>query len=119
MYSAVNADVVDQIMAEFEILGASTSTPAGPVPSYIPDQYGSVASDYSGNEFRSAEYLMGTVGIGPDVTVMAGVRYQGLKTTYTAAHFDGNADATNPYPQPLNYTRRLPRMSTTGISCPT
>ncbi len=101
MLSAVNADVLDQIMNEMKILGATTTTPVGPVPSYVPDQYGSVASDYTGNEFRSAEYLMGTFTIGPEVSIMAGFRYQGLKTTYTAAHFDGNADATNPYPQPL------------------
>ncbi len=103
MFSAVNAGTIDQIMNEIKILGAATTQPVT-VPSYLPDQYSSTASDYSGNEFRSAEYLMGTFNIGPQITLISGVRYQGLKTTYTTAHFIGNADATNPYPSKLNYT---------------
>ena len=103
MYSGVTTDALDQIMNAVKGLGAAITQPQT-VPSYTPDLYSSIASDYSGNEFRSAEYLMGTLNIGPSITIMAGVRYQGLKTTYTAAHFDGNADATNPYPFPLNYT---------------
>ncbi len=103
MFSAVNAGVIDKIMNQIKILGAATTQPQT-VPSYLPDQYGSIASDYSGNEFRSAEYLMATINIGPQVTIIPGVRYQGLKTSYTAAHFIGNADATNPYPSELLHT---------------
>ncbi len=103
MFSSVNAGVIDQIMSQIKILGAATKQPQT-VPSYLPDQYSSIASDYTGNEFRSAEYLMGTFNIGPEVTLITGFRYQGLKTTYTAAHFIGNADATNPYPSKLLYT---------------
>ncbi|MHB8581084.1 MAG: TonB-dependent receptor [Ignavibacteriaceae bacterium] len=103
MFSAVNAGTIDQIMNEIKILGAATSQPVT-VPSYLPDQYSSIASDYSGNEFRSAEYLMGSFNIGPQITLISGIRYQGLKTTYTSAHFIGNADATNPYPSKLLYT---------------
>ncbi|HUI11411.1 MAG TPA: TonB-dependent receptor, partial [Bacteroidota bacterium] len=104
MYSAVNAGVIDQIMNEIRILGAATTQPGGAVPSYLPDQYGSTASDYHGTEFRSAEYLMATINVGSAITVIPGVRYQGLKTTYTAAQFLGDADATNPYPYPLPST---------------
>jgi len=103
MFSAVNTGVIDQIMNEIKILGAATSQPVT-VPSYLPDQYSSIASDYSGNEFRSAEYLMATFNIGPQLTIIPGIRYQGLRTSYTAAHFIGNADATNPYPSKLFYT---------------
>lgn len=103
MYSAVNAGSIDRIMNEIRILGAAATQPQT-VPSYVPDQYGSTASDYSGNEFRSAEYLMGTFNVGPQITIISGVRYQGLKTTYTAAQFLGNADATNPYPSELIHT---------------
>ena len=103
MFSAVNVDAIDKIMNEIKILGAATTQPQT-VPSYVPDQYSSLASDYSGNEFRSAEYLMGNFNIGSQVNIIAGARYQGLKTTYTAAHFIGNADATNPYPSQLNHT---------------
>jgi TonB-dependent receptor len=103
MYSAVNAGTIDQIMNEIKILGAAATQPQA-VPSYLPDPYSSIASDYYGNEFRSAEYLMATINIGPQVTIIPGVRYQGLKTSYTAPHFMGNADATNPYPSTLNHT---------------
>jgi TonB-dependent receptor len=103
MYSAVNAGTIDMIMNEIKILGTTTSQPQT-VPSYLPDDYSSTASDYYGNEFRSAEYLMATINIGPQVTIIPGVRYQGLKTTYTAPHFMGNADATNPYPGDLIHT---------------
>lgn len=84
MFSAVDAGTIDRIMNQIRILGAATTQPQT-VPSYLPDQYGSIASDYSGNEFRSAEYLMATINIGPQVTIIPGVRYQGLKTSYTAA----------------------------------
>jgi TonB-dependent receptor len=103
MYSAVDAGTINTIMNEIKILGAATTQPQT-VPSYLPDQYGSIASDYSGNEFRSAEYLMATINIGPQVTIIPGVRYQGLKTAYTAPHFIGDADATNPYPSQLLHT---------------
>jgi TonB-dependent receptor len=100
IHSAVDVGTIDKIMNEIKILGAATTQPQT-VPSYLPDQYGSTASDYSGHEFRSAEYLMGTFNVGSQIIVISGVRYQGLKTSYTAAHFDGNADATNPYPNEL------------------
>jgi TonB-dependent receptor len=103
MFSAVNTGVINTIMNEIKVLGDATSTPVT-VPSYVPDIYSSTASDYHGNEFRSAEYLMATINIGSQITVIPGVRYQGLKTSYTAPHFMGNADATNPYPNPLNRT---------------
>jgi TonB-dependent receptor len=103
MHSAVRADLINTVMDAIRALGQA-ATQSQTVPSYLPDMYGSVASDYSGNEFRSAEYLMGTINIGPQLSIIAGVRYQGLKTSYTAAHFMGNADATNPYPQELLHT---------------
>jgi TonB-dependent receptor len=103
MYSAVNAGTINTIMNEIKILGTTTSQPQT-VPSYLPDVYSSLASDYSGNEFRSAEYLMATVNIGPELTVIPGARYQGLYTSYTSPHFIGNADATDPYPNTLNHT---------------
>ncbi len=103
MFSGVNAGTIGTIMNELEILGAGTATPET-VPDYLPDVYGSLASDYSGNEFRSAEYLMATIKVGSQMAVTPGVRYQGLKTSYTAAHFMGDADATDPYPNDLPHT---------------
>jgi TonB-dependent receptor len=67
---------------------------------YSPDVYGSVASDYSGKENRSAGYAMATFNIGPAITFIPGVRYQALATSYTTARYD-NASAPNPYPYTL------------------
>jgi hypothetical protein len=66
--------------------------------------YGSLASDYYGNEFRSAEYLMATLNVSQELTVIGGARYQGLKTSYTAPQFVGDADAPDPYPSTLPHT---------------
>ena len=72
-------------------------------PNYTPAVYASGASDYSGNEYRSAGYIMATLNVGPDVTVIPGVRYQGLETSYTGNRYY-NASAPNPYPNPLPHS---------------
>lgn len=51
---------------------------------FVHDDYESVRSDYAGKEYESAGYGMATVKIGPDITVLPGVRYQRLQTSYTA-----------------------------------
>lgn len=103
IHSAVDIDKIDRIMKQIKLQGAAI-TQYQSVPSYVPDVYTSTASDYTGSEFRSAEYFMATINIGPQVTIIAGARYQGLKTSYTAAQFNGNADAPNPYPGQLTHT---------------
>ena len=45
----------------------------------------SIANDYSGQEDITAAYLMATVNVGPDLTIIPGIRFQQLKTTYEAA----------------------------------
>lgn len=70
---------------------------------YSPDPYQSGASNYRGNEHRSAGYVMATVNIGPQLTFIPGVRYQGLETAYTAARYY-DASVPNPYPRPLQHT---------------
>lgn len=104
MYSAVNnIDVIDGIIQTLKVLADTGITSTVAVPAYIPGQYSSKIDDYQGNEFRSAEYLMATIKLGPQLTIIPGVRYQGLKTSYTAPHFLGNADALV-YPSELKYT---------------
>ena len=76
---------------------------AGANPNYSPSVYASGANDYYGNEYRSAGYIMATLNIGPDVTIIPGVRYQGLKTAYKASRYL-DAGAPNPYPNPLPHT---------------
>jgi len=103
MHSAVDVGVIDRIMNEIKTLGAASTQPKT-VPDYVPDVYGSTASDYSGHEIRSAVYLKGTFNVGTQLSIVSGARYQGLRTSYTAAHFIGNADATSPYPADLLHT---------------
>ncbi|HEX3073633.1 MAG TPA: TonB-dependent receptor, partial [Ignavibacteriales bacterium] len=49
---------------------------------YGHDAYQSTASNYSGHEDRSAVYAMATVKIGEQFTIIPGIRYQNLQTTY-------------------------------------
>jgi len=74
-----------------------TIPPTGGGFPYIPNVYESLARDYSGEEYRSAGYLMATMDIGTQITLIPGVRYQNLTTTYRANRFY-NASATNPFP---------------------
>jgi TonB-dependent receptor len=52
---------------------------------YFNDQFNSVTNNYSGDENQSAAYVMATINIGPEITLIPGVRYQNLQTTYTGA----------------------------------
>ena len=69
---------------------------------YIPDNRGLFDGNYNGHEDRSAGYIMATISIGPNLTVIPGVRYQGLFTSYTAPII------TNPSsdPYPVEYPHR-------------
>lgn len=71
--------------------------PAGGALPWLPSVFGSQASDYSGDEKRSAGYLMGTFNLGESVSIMTGVRYQNLATSYSAYRFY-NASGSNTYP---------------------
>jgi TonB-dependent receptor len=51
--------------------------------SYGHDNLNSTTSDYSGHENLSAFYVMSTINVGQDITVIPGVRYQNLETNYT------------------------------------
>ena len=52
---------------------------------YGKDNYLSTTNNYDGNENQSAFYVMSVVNIGPDITVIPGVRYQNLRTSYTSS----------------------------------
>ena len=51
--------------------------------SYFDDQFNSLTNDYKGYENQSAVYVMATIKIGPQITIIPGIRYQNLKTNYT------------------------------------
>jgi TonB-dependent receptor len=50
---------------------------------YKPQRLASTLYDYSGNESRSAAYVMVTLNIGRMFTILPGVRYQNNTTTYS------------------------------------
>lgn len=74
---------------------------------YIADNYGtqaygrdallSATNNYTGNENQSAFYLMSTINIGPQITIIPGVRYQDLQTSYTGARGIESRSAVSSY----------------------
>jgi len=53
------------------------------VSNYGRNNFASTTNNYDGHENLSAFYLMGTIKIGQELTVIPGVRNQNLQTTYT------------------------------------
>jgi len=52
---------------------------------FAKNNYLSTTNDYSGREIVTAGYIMATIKIGQQLTVIPGVRYQNLKTSYSGA----------------------------------
>ncbi len=71
--------------------------------SYSPDAYSAVADNYKGYERENGAYVMATVHIGDKLTLIPGVRYQGLQTSYTGALVP-LAFQNNTYPKPFPAT---------------
>ena len=57
---------------------------------YFHDPFNSESFNYDGHEGQGAFYAMATVNIGPDITVIPGVRYQDLRRTYTGVRGQQN-----------------------------
>jgi len=85
-YNMGPATSLDMIRGAMAAVIDTSLKEAGKVGSrdYIPDNRGLFVSNYNGHEDRSAGYIMATINIGPDLTIIPGVRYQGLFTSYTA-----------------------------------
>ncbi|HEX3073550.1 MAG TPA: TonB-dependent receptor, partial [Ignavibacteriales bacterium] len=54
----------------------------GTLEAYRYNDYMSKTSDYSGKEYRSAGYAMYTLNLGPDITLIPGIRYENFQTSY-------------------------------------
>jgi outer membrane receptor protein involved in Fe transport len=100
MHSLTKTNVIDKIIGILHSY-RSTTTSSPDQPVFDPDFVQSLANDYSGNETRSACYLMATLKAGHWLTVIPGVRYQVLRTSYTAPQFLGfvinNLSQQRPY----------------------
>ncbi len=63
--------------------------------SYFYDNFNSTTNNYSGHEDQSAVYAMATINVGPEITLIPGVRYQDLQTTYSGSRgIQSTASAT-------------------------
>ncbi len=93
-----NIDLLSQVQTE--IIVSQLGTPAYVGNYYAPDEKGNIADDYSGNEYQNAAYIMATINVGPQITLIPGVRYQGLRTRYTAAYIP-RWGTVNTYPDPF------------------
>ncbi len=64
---------------------------------YSRDNFLSTTNNYSGHENQSAFYVMSIINIGPQLTLIPGVRYQNLQTSYTGARGIESRLAYNSY----------------------
>ena len=62
-----------------EIIGIAIARDVG----FSENEYRSLGFDYDGSEARSAAYGMLTVNVGEKITLLPGVRFQNLRTSYT------------------------------------
>ena len=60
---------------------------------YFHDLFNSNSYNYDGHEGQGAFYVMATIHVGPDITVIPGVRYQNLQRTYTAPRGQQNTSS--------------------------
>ncbi len=89
------SEMANYIKSQTDFIAA---TPGANI-AYFRDAFNSATNDYSGTEDQSAFYLMATINVGPEITIIPGVRYQDLKTTYTSSRgLQNTASATGgPY----------------------
>jgi TonB-dependent receptor len=75
-YPSINIDLMRRIIPIIKGVGS--------LEGYRPNILATRINDYSGDEKKSAVYGMFAFNIGEDITILPGVRYQNLTTTYTA-----------------------------------
>ncbi|MDP4175913.1 MAG: TonB-dependent receptor [Bacteroidota bacterium] len=75
----LNVDFMKQLMPIAESKAASMKGGA-----FQLNKIASQGNDYWGNEKKSAAYVMATIDLGEQISILPGVRYQNLTTEYTA-----------------------------------
>jgi len=81
---AMLSEMADFVKSKADLLAARSDI------AYFHDNFNSTTRNYDGHENQSAFYVMATINVGPELTIIPGVRYQNLKTTYTAARGQQN-----------------------------
>jgi len=81
MHSPLNFEMIEDMM--FFCQDTIDAFADGGSPgAYARDNYSSNSFNYHGEELLSAGYIMATINIGQKLTIIPGIRYQGLETTY-------------------------------------
>lgn len=70
---------------------------ASAAEAFARNNYLSLTNNYSGKEILTAAYIMATIDIGPRLTVIPGIRYQNIKTTYSGIRGQQSTFSYNKY----------------------
>lgn len=73
------SSMADMLRSKIDYINANGGSIA-----YARNNYLSTTGNYKGNENQSAFYLMSIINIGPQITLIPGIRYQNLNTKYTS-----------------------------------
>ncbi len=73
------SEMADFIMRNYDLIHQNNSV------AFAHDNFSATTYDYGGNEKQIAFYIMSVLNLGPQITIIPGVRYQDLKTAYLAA----------------------------------
>ncbi len=82
MHNPINFDLAQELI-RFCQENVDNFAKNGAKEAYARNNYLSVTNNYAGTEVLSAGYLMATINFGPNLTIIPGIRYQNLRTTYS------------------------------------
>ncbi len=82
MVAPLNLGMLSRL-ATFLNENTDTIAAQGNAAYYGLNNYASTTNNYTGNELTTAAYAMSVINIGPQLTLIPGVRYQNLRTNYT------------------------------------
>ena len=115
MHSPISYELAEQV-ADFCQANVKVFKSSGAGEAYARNNYLSKTNDYSGEETLSASYLMATIKFGPKLTIIPGVRYQNLKTSYSGIRGQQSALSYYSYDHSdtttkVNHTHWLPNFN--------
>lgn len=82
MHNPIDFDLARELI-EFCQANVDKFAKNGAKEAYARNNYLSVTNNYAGHEIMTAGYLMATINVGPKLTIIPGIRYQNLQTTYS------------------------------------
>ncbi len=103
MHNPINFDLAKELI-RFCQENVDKFAKNGAKEAYARNNYLSVTNNYAGTEVMTAGYIMATINVGPKFTIIPGIRYQNLRTTYSGTrgqqtalsyyHYDHSTDTT-------------------------